>query len=449
MIKKVLIANRGEIALRIIRTCHEMGIKTVAVYSTADRDALHVKFADEAVCIGPPASRESYLRPDRLIAAAEVTGADAIHPGYGFLSENAEFSDICHDHNIKFIGPSAHTITLMGDKSLAKQTMREANVPTVPGSAGILQSPQEGMALAAEVGYPVLVKAKAGGGGRGMRVITKEEDFVNNFNAAQSEAEAAFGNGELYLEKFVTKPRHVEIQLLGDGKGTVIHFGERECSIQRRHQKLVEESPSPIITPELRQQMGDAAIRGAEAVNYEGAGTVEFLVDADRNFYFIEMNTRIQVEHPVTEEVTDCDLIEYQIRVAMGERVRKRKIELQGHSIECRINAEDPFKNFNPSPGTINIFHPPGGHGIRLDTHAYAGYKIPPYYDSMIGKLIVRAHNRDLAIKKMRRALDEFVIEGIKTTIPFHKQLMVHPDFQAGDFDTHFLETFELKPENG
>ncbi|MFK7846612.1 MAG: acetyl-CoA carboxylase biotin carboxylase subunit [Rhodothermales bacterium] len=449
MIKKVLIANRGEIALRIIRTCHEMGIKTVAVYSTADRDALHVKFADEAVCIGPPASRESYLRPDRLIAAAEVTGADAIHPGYGFLSENAEFSDICHDHNIKFIGPSAHTITLMGDKSLAKQTMREANVPTVPGSAGILQSPQEGMALAAEVGYPVLVKAKAGGGGRGMRVITKEEDFVNNFNAAQSEAEAAFGNGELYLEKFVTKPRHVEIQLLGDGKGTVIHFGERECSIQRRHQKLVEESPSPIITPELRQQMGDAAIRGAEAVNYEGAGTVEFLVDADRNFYFIEMNTRIQVEHPVTEEVTDCDLIEYQIRVAMGERVRKRDIELQGHSIECRINAEDPFKNFSPSPGTINIFHPPGGHGIRLDTHAYAGYKIPPYYDSMIGKLIVRAHNRDLAIKKMRRALDEFVIEGIKTTIPFHKQLMVHPDFQAGDFDTHFLETFELKPENG
>ncbi len=447
MIKKVLIANRGEIALRIIRTCHEMGLKTVAVYSTADRDALHVRFADEAVCIGPPASRESYLRSDRLIAAAEVTGADAIHPGYGFLSENAEFSDICADHNIKFIGPSAHTITLMGDKSLAKQTMRSANVPTVPGSAGILENPQEGMALAAEMGYPVLVKAKAGGGGRGMRVIEREEDFANQFNAAQSEAAAAFGNGELYLEKFVTQPRHVEIQLLGDGKGTVIHFGERECSIQRRHQKLVEESPSPIITPELRRQMGDAAIRGAEAVNYEGAGTVEFLVDADRNFYFIEMNTRIQVEHPVTEEVTDCDLIEYQIRVAMGETIRKREIEMEGHSIECRINAENPFKNFSPSPGIITTFHPPGGHGIRLDTHAYAGYKIPPHYDSMIGKLIVRAHTRDLAIKKMRRALDEFVIEGVKTTIPFHKQLMVHPDFQAGNFDTHFLETFELKPE--
>ncbi|MEM8484170.1 MAG: acetyl-CoA carboxylase biotin carboxylase subunit [Bacteroidota bacterium] len=447
MIKKVLIANRGEIALRIIRTCHEMGIQTVAVYSTADRDALHVRFADEAVCIGPPASRESYLRSDRLIAAAEVTGADAIHPGYGFLSENAEFSDICADHNIKFIGPSAHTITLMGDKSLAKQTMQAANVPTVPGSAGILANPQEGMALAAEMGYPVLVKAKAGGGGRGMRVIEREEDFANQFNAAQSEAAAAFGNGDLYLEKFVTQPRHVEIQLLGDGKGTVIHFGERECSIQRRHQKLVEESPSPIITPELRRQMGEAAIKGAEAVNYEGAGTVEFLVDADLNFYFIEMNTRIQVEHPVTEEVTDCDLIEYQIRVAMGETIRKREIEMEGHSIECRINAENPFKNFSPSPGTITTFHPPGGHGIRLDTHAYTGYKIPPHYDSMIGKLIVRAHTRDLAIKKMRRALDEFVIEGVKTTIPFHKQLMVHPDFQSGNFDTHFLETFELKPE--
>ena len=447
MIKKVLIANRGEIALRIIRTCHEMGLKTVAVYSTADRDALHVRFADEAVCIGPPASRESYLRSDRIIAAAEVTGADAIHPGYGFLSENAEFSDICADHNIKFIGPSAHTINLMGDKSLAKQTMRDANVPTVPGSAGILKDPQEGMSLAAEMGYPVLVKAKAGGGGRGMRVIEREEDFANQFNAAQSEAAAAFGNGDLYLEKFVTQPRHVEIQLLGDGKGTVIHFGERECSIQRRHQKLVEESPSPIITPELRQQMGDAAIRGAEAVNYEGAGTVEFLVDANRNFYFIEMNTRIQVEHPVTEEVTDCDLIEYQIRVAMGETVRKREIQMEGHSIECRINAENPFKNFSPSPGVITTFHPPGGHGIRLDTHAYTGYKIPPHYDSMIGKLIVRAHTRDLAIKKMRRALDEFVIEGVKTTIPFHKQLMVHPDFQSGNFDTHFLESFKLKPE--
>ena len=448
MIKKVLIANRGEIALRIIRTCHEMGLKTVAVYSTADRDALHVRFADEAVCIGPPASRESYLRADRLIASAEVTGADAIHPGYGFLSENAEFSDICADHNIKFIGPSARTISMMGDKSLAKDTMIKAGVPTVPGSEGLLKDAEEGKRLAAEIGYPVLVKAKAGGGGRGMRIIHNEDEFEKNFNAAYSEAENAFGNGDLYLEKFVTKPRHIEFQLLGDGKGTVIHFGERECSIQRRHQKLVEESPSPVLTPDLRKRMGEAAVRGAEAVNYEGAGTIEFLVDADLNFYFIEMNTRIQVEHPVTEEVTDCDLIEYQIRVAMGETVRKREIPIEGHSIECRINAEDPYRNFSPSPGRIETFHPPGGLGIRLDTHAYAGYQIPPFYDSMIGKLIVRARTRELAINKMHRALNEFVIEGIKTTIPFHKQLMMDPDFRAGDFDTHFLESFQLKPES-
>ena len=447
MINKVLIANRGEIALRVIRTCHEMGIKTVAVYSTADRDALHVRFADEAVCIGPPASKESYLRADRLIAAAEVTGADAIHPGYGFLSENAEFSDICADHNIKFIGPSGHVINLMGDKSLAKSTMQKANVPTVPGSDGIVASVDEGMALAREIGYPVLAKAKAGGGGKGMRIIREPSEFEKNFVSAQSEAAAAFGNGDVYLEKFVTKPRHVEIQLLGDGKGNIIHFGERECSIQRRHQKLIEESPSPIISDSLREQMGAAAIRGAEAVNYEGAGTVEFLVDADMNFYFIEMNTRIQVEHPVTEEVTDCDLIEYQIRVAMGEKVQKRTIEMQGHSIECRINAEDPYRNFSPSPGTITTFHPPGGHGVRLDTHAYAGYQIPPFYDSMIGKLIVRGRTRELAINKMRRALDEFVIEGIKTTIPLHKQLMDNPYFQSGDFDTHFLDTFDLKPQ--
>ena len=447
MINKVLIANRGEIALRIIRTCHEMGLKTVAVYSTADRDALHVRFADEAVCIGPPASKESYLRPDRLIAAAEVTGADAIHPGYGFLAENAEFSDICADHNIKFIGPSGHVINLMGDKSLAKTTMIKANVPTVPGSEGIVANVEEGLAIAREIGYPVLAKAKAGGGGKGMRVIKEASEFERNFVSAQTEAAAAFGNGDLYLEKFVTKPRHVEIQLLGDGKGTVIHFGERECSIQRRHQKLVEESPSPIITDALREEMGAAAVRGAEAVNYEGAGTVEFLVDADMKFYFIEMNTRIQVEHPVTEEVTDCDLIEYQIRVAMGENVRKRSIPMEGHSIECRINAEDPYRNFSPSPGTIAIFHPPGGHGVRLDTHAYAGYKIPPFYDSMIGKLIVRSRTRELAINKMKRALNEFVIEGIKTTIPFHKQLMENPDFQSGNFDTHFLDSFELKPE--
>lgn len=447
MINKVLIANRGEIALRIIRTCHEMGLKTVAVYSTADRDALHVRFADEAVCIGPPQSRDSYLRPDRLIAAAEVTGANAIHPGYGFLAENAEFSDICLDHNIKFIGPSAHTINMMGDKSLAKSTMEAAGVPTVPGSKGIVHTIAEGQAIAAEIGYPVLVKAKAGGGGRGMRVIQREEDFGKHFKAAQSEAEAAFGNGELYVEKFVTQPRHIEIQLLGDGRGTVIHFGERECSIQRRHQKLVEESPSPIVDADLRRRMGEAAIRGAESVNYEGAGTVEFLVDANRDFYFIEMNTRIQVEHPVTEEVTDSDLIEYQIRVAMGENVRKREIPMEGHSIECRINAENPYNNFSPSPGKINTFHPPGGHGVRLDTHAYTGYMIPPYYDSMIAKLIVRARTRELAINKMRRALGEFVIEGVQTTIPFHLQLMDNPDFQAGTFDTHFLETFELKPK--
>lgn len=446
MINKVLIANRGEIALRIIRTCHEMGLKTVAVYSTADRDALHVRFATEAVCIGPPQSRESYLRPDRLIAAAEVTGADAIHPGYGFLAENAEFSDICLDHNIKFIGPSAHTINMMGDKSLAKSTMEAAGVPTVPGSKGIVDTIAEGQAIAAEIGYPVLVKAKAGGGGRGMRVIQKEDEFGKYFEAAKSEAEAAFGNGDLYVEKFVTQPRHIEIQLLGDGKGTVIHFGERECSIQRRHQKLVEESPSPIVDADLRRRMGEAAVRGAESVNYEGAGTVEFLVDANRDFYFIEMNTRIQVEHPVTEEVTDSDLIEYQIRVAMGENIRKREVQLDGHSIECRINAENPYNNFSPSPGKITTFHPPGGHGVRLDTHAYTGYMIPPYYDSMIAKLIVRARTRDLAITKMRRALGEFVIEGVHTTIPFHLQLMDDPDFNAGTFDTHFLETFELKP---
>jgi acetyl-CoA carboxylase biotin carboxylase subunit len=446
-VKKVLIANRGEIALRVIRTCHEMGLKTVAVYSTADRDALHVRFAGEAVCIGPPSSRESYLRADRIIAAAEVTGADAIHPGYGFLAENADFSAICADHGIKFIGPSPRTIELMGDKSLAKETMRAAGVPVVPGSDGVVEDVREGQRLAAEIGYPVIVKASAGGGGRGMRVVQREEDLARQFGAARSEAEAAFGNPAVYLEKFVVQPRHVEIQLLGDGQGQVIHFGERECSIQRRHQKLIEESPSPIVDEDLRQRMGDAAIRGAEAVDYEGAGTVEFLVDADRNFYFMEMNTRIQVEHPVTEEVTDSDLIEYQIRVADGERIQARTVPMQGHAIECRINAEDPFRRFSPSPGLITALHVPGGHGVRVDTHAYAGYVIPPHYDSMIAKLIVHARTRLLAIKKMQRALDEFVVEGIHTTIPFHKQLMADPDFEAGHFDTRFLETFELKPE--
>lgn len=445
MIQKVLIANRGEIALRIIRTCHEMGLETVAVYSTADRDSLHVRFADEAVCIGPPAGKDSYLRFDRIIAAAEVTGADAIHPGYGFLAENAEFAAICKDHDLKFIGPEPETINMMGDKSRAKETMAAAGVPVVPGSDGEVRDAKEGKQIADEMGYPVMVKASAGGGGRGMRVVWSSEEFETQFNTASSEAEAAFGNGGCYVEKFVTGPRHVEIQILGDGKGNVLHFGERECSIQRRHQKLLEESPSPVVDEDLRRRMGEAAIAGAKAVNYEGVATVEFLVDDQRNFYFMEMNTRIQVEHPVTEEVADCDLIEYQLRVAMGENINERDIRLDGHSIECRINAEDPFRNFSPSPGTITAFHPPGGHGVRVDTHVYAGYHIPPYYDSMIAKLIVRARTRDLAIQKMLRALDEFVIEGVKTTIPFHQQLLRNEDFIKGDFDTRFLETFKLE----
>jgi len=445
VIKKVLIANRGEIALRIIRTCHEMGLETVAVYSTADRDSLHVRFADEAVCIGPPAGRDSYLRFDRIIAAAEVTGADAIHPGYGFLAENADFSAICQDHDIKFIGPNPETIRMMGDKSLAKDTMAKAGVPVVPGSDGEVPTAKAGKKLADEMGYPVMIKASAGGGGKGMRVVWKSEEFEKQFNTASNEAEAAFGNGGCYVEKFVTGPRHVEIQILGDGKGNVIHFGERECSIQRRHQKLLEESPSPVVDAELRAAMGEAAIKGAKAVNYEGAATVEFLLDSQGNFYFMEMNTRIQVEHPVTEEVADCDLVEYQMRVAMGENVRERDIRIDGHAIECRINAEDPFRNFSPSPGTITTFHPPGGHGVRVDTHVYTGYLIPPHYDSMIAKLIVRARTRDLAIQKMLRALDEFVIEGVKTTIPFHQQLLRDERFIKGDFDTRFLESFTLQ----
>ena len=447
MIKKVLIANRGEIALRIIRTCHEMGLQTVAVYSTADRDSLHVRFADEAVCIGSASSRDSYLKMDRIIAAAEVTGADAIHPGYGFLAENADFSAVCEDHHIKFIGPSPETIRLMGAKSLARETMRSAGVPVVPGSQGIVESVREGIELAADIGYPLMVKASAGGGGRGMRIVRSEDEFAKHFSAARTEAESSFGDPDVYLEKYVERPRHIEIQVLGDGQGSVIHFGERECSIQRRHQKLLEETPSPIMDAALRQRMGDAATRAAQAVDYEGAGTVEFLVDSHRNFYFMEMNTRIQVEHPVTEEVTDTDLIEYQIRVAMGEPVRKREVQMEGHAIECRINAENPFRNFSPSPGTITTFHTPGGHGIRVDTHAYAGYVIPPHYDSMVAKLIARARTRELAIKKMRRALDEFIIEGVHTTIPFHRQLLAQERFRSGDFDTSFLESFELQPD--
>jgi len=445
-LQKILIANRGEIALRVIRTCHEMGLNTVAVFSTMDRDALHVRFADEAVCIGPPASSESYLRPDRIIAAAEVTGADAIHPGYGFLSENAEFSQICADNDIEFIGPSPETMRLMSQKDVAKETMAEAGVPIVEGSDGTVGDVDEARRLAADIGFPVMVKAASGGGGTGMRLVREESQFDKAFNGARSEADAAFDDPEVYIEKFVENPRHVEIQLVGDGQGNVMHFGERECSIQRRHQKLLEETPSPIVDEELRREMGEAAIRGAEAVNYEGAGTIEFLVGATGNFYFMEMNTRIQVEHPVTEEVTDCDLVEHQIRVSMGETVERTSAEMEGHAIECRINAENPFNNFSPAPGEITAFHQPGGHGIRVDTAAYAGYMIPPTYDSMIAKLITYGKTRDHAIRKMRRALDEFIIEGVDTTIPFHQQLMNDDRFREGNFNTRFLDDFEMKP---
>ena len=448
MFKKILIANRGEIALRIIRTCKEMGIKTIAVYSTADKDSLHVRFADEAVCIGPAPSRESYLNIPRIIAAAEITNADAIHPGYGFLSENAEFSKICEDYGIKFIGASPDMIANMGDKATAKATMKAAGVPTIPGSDGLLDSIEQGLLIANEMGYPVILKATAGGGGRGMRIVKEDSEFKKAWDDAKMESEAAFGNDGLYLEKFVEEPRHIEIQIVGDHTGKACHLSERDCSIQRRHQKLVEETPSPFITEELREAMGKAAIKGAEAIGYEGAGTIEFLVDKNRNFYFMEMNTRIQVEHPVTEEVADCDLIEYQIRVAQGESITEREIRLEGHAIECRINAENPFNNFSPSPGLIKTFHPPGGHGVRVDTHVYAVSTIPPYYDSMIDKLIVEARTRDLAIQKMLRALNEFVIEGVKTTIPFHRQLLMDENFRSGHFDTRFLETFNLVEEN-
>ena len=445
-IEKVLIANRGEIALRIIRTCREMGIKTVAVYSTADRESLPVRFADEAVCIGPPAASESYLKIDRIIAAAELTGADAVHPGYGFLAENAEFAAVCADHGLVFIGPTPETISKMGDKSVAKDTMKAAGVPVVPGTDGPVKDFDEAAKVADEIGFPIMVKAAAGGGGRGMRLAETAGDLKRQMQAAQREAEAAFGDGRVYLEKFVEEPRHVEIQLLGDGRGNVIHFGERECSIQRRHQKLLEEAPSPIVDRELRAAMGEAAVKGAAAVNYAGAGTVEFLVDKHRNFYFMEMNTRIQVEHCVTEEVADCDLIELQIRVARGESIDSENAKLFGHAIECRINAEDPFNNFSPSPGTIVGLHTPKGLGVRCDSHVYAGYTIPPYYDSMIAKLIVRGKTREHAIRRMQRALDEFVIEGVKTTIPFHQQLLKDERFQRGDFDTKFLERFTLVP---
>lgn len=444
MFKKILIANRGEIALRIIRTCKEMGIKTVAVYSTADKDSLHTKFADEAVCIGPPASKESYLNIPRIISAAEITNADAIHPGYGFLAENAEFSRVCEEYNIKFIGASADMINNMGDKATAKETMQKAGVPTIPGSKGLLESVSQGKRLAIDVGYPIMLKATAGGGGKGMRYVESESNFQKAWDDARQEAAASFGNNALYLEKFIEEPRHIEIQIIGDSKGKACHLSERDCSIQRRHQKLTEETPSPIVSQELRERMGQAAIKGAEAIGYEGAGTVEFLVDKHGDFYFMEMNTRIQVEHPITEEVTDFDLIKEQIKVADGTEVSGRNYYPQLHAIECRINAEDPANDFRPSPGKITNLHFPGGHGVRIDSHVYAGYVIPPFYDSMIAKLIVSAQTREEALVRMKRALEEMVIEGVKTTIPFHIKLMDDPAFKSGNFTTKFLETFDF-----
>ena len=445
MFKKILIANRGEIALRIIRTCKEMGIKSVAVYSTADAESLHVRFADEAVCIGPPSSSESYLKISNIIAAAEITNADAIHPGYGFLSENAKFSKLCKEHNIKFIGASEDMINRMGDKAMAKITMIEAGVPCVPGSEGTIPDFKTCIKVAKETGYPVMLKASAGGGGKGMRAVWKEEELKNAWDSARHESKAAFGNDDMYIEKLIEEPRHIEIQIIGDSTGNACHLSERDCSIQRRHQKLTEETPSPFMTDKLREKMGLAAVRAAEYIKYEGAGTVEFLVDKHRNFYFMEMNTRIQVEHPITEQViTDFDLIREQIKVAAGIPIIGKNYFPKLHSIECRINAEDPFNNFRPCPGKITELHSPGGHGVRLDTHVYAGYTIPPNYDSMIAKLITTAQTREEAISKMRRALDEFVIEGIKTTIPFHRQLMDHPDYIAGNFTTAFMDSFEM-----
>lgn len=444
MFKKILIANRGEIALRVIRTCRDMGIKTVAVYSEADKDSLHVRFADEAVCIGPPPSRESYLSIPRIIAAAEITNADAIHPGYGFLAENAEFSEICAESKIKFIGPSPEMINAMGDKAYAKDTMKKAGVPVVPGSDGVVSSIEDAKKIAQEFGYPVLIKASAGGGGKGMRIVREESELENSFVMATNEALSAFGNGDVYIEKFVENPRHIEIQIIGDQFGNVIHLGERDCTVQRRHQKLIEETPSPFINDEIRKAMGNAAVNGAKSVNYEGAGTVEFIVDKNKNFYFMEMNTRVQVEHPVTEQVTGVDIIREQIAVASGLEIKVSDVKQEGHSIECRINAENPDRNFAPSPGRISTFHMPGGIGVRVDTHAYANYVIPPYYDSMIAKLIVTADTRLEAINRMYRALDEFIIEGVHTTIGFHKKVMKHEKFIDGDFDTSFIEKYGL-----
>ncbi|MEY4778133.1 MAG: acetyl-CoA carboxylase biotin carboxylase subunit [Bacteroidota bacterium] len=442
---KILIANRGEIALRVIRTCREMGIKTVAVYSTADKDSLHVKFADEAVCIGRPSSADSYLNIPHLMAAMEITNADAVHPGYGFLAENAKFAEICGEHGVKFIGPTPDQIRSMGDKITAKETMIKAGVPVVPGSGGLLASVEEAKVIAREITYPVILKATAGGGGKGMRVVWEESEIEKAYNNAKAEALASFKNDGVYMEKFVEEPRHIEIQVAGDRYGTVCHMSERDCSIQRRHQKLVEESPSPFMTDELRERMGAAAVKAAQAIGYESVGTIEFLVDKNRDFYFMEMNTRIQVEHCVTEEVTNFDLIKEQIKIAAGEPISGKHYLPEMHAIECRINAEDPYNDFRPSPGKITVLHQPGGHGIRIDSHVYAGYVIPPYYDSMIAKIIAVARTRKEAIDTMSRALSEYVIEGVKTTIPFHQQLMRNEDFIKGNFTTKFLETFKMQ----
>ncbi len=441
MFKKVLIANRGEIALRVIRACRELGIQSVAVYSEADRESLHVRFADDDVCIGPAPARESYLKIPRLIAAAEITGADAIHPGYGFLAENAEFAETCAASGITFIGPTPQQIRMMGDKAAARTKMIENGVPVVPGTPGPVEDPEEALRFASEIGFPVIIKAAAGGGGKGMRVANDAEEFLRSFQMARSEALSAFGNGDVYVEKYLRRPRHIEFQILGDMHGNVIHLGERDCSVQRRHQKLIEESPSPAMTPALRERMGEAAVLGAKAIDYVGAGTIEMLLDTDGSFYFMEMNTRIQVEHPVTEMITGVDLVKEQIRVAAGEPMKEKETPvMRGHVIECRINAEDPFRNFQPSPGKIEVFHLPGGNGVRVDTHAYAGYTVPPFYDSMIAKLIVHGEDRAEALAKMRLALDTFIVQGVTTTIPFLSKVMSHPDFVRGDVHTKFLE---------
>ena len=441
MFKKVLIANRGEIALRIIRACRELDIQTVAVYSEADRESLHVRFADDDVCIGPPPGKDSYLKIPRLIAAAEITGADAIHPGYGFLAENAEFAETCRASGITFIGPTPEQIRVMGDKASARRAMSEVGVPIVPGTPGPVEDVEDALVFAREIGFPVIIKAAAGGGGKGMRVARDPDDFARSFQLARSEALSAFGNGDVYVEKFLERPRHVEFQILGDTHGNVIHLGERDCSVQRRHQKLIEEAPCPVMTPDLRERMGEAAVRGAKAINYVGAGTIEMLLDEDGSFYFMEMNTRIQVEHPVTEMLTGVELVKEQIRVAAGLPLSVTKMpELRGHVIECRVNAEDPSRNFQPSPGKIETFHQPGGPGVRIDTHAYAGYTVPPFYDSMIAKVIVQGNTREEALKRMQIALESFVIEGIRTTMPFLARVMQHPGFQAGQVHTKWLE---------